>query len=60
MKHEHVFKVHVGIKVFGGAARAWIEQYPPHDEAWPSDVFTPLPEMWRCIDCGEQGYEVRL
>lgn len=49
-KHAHRFRLHVGIKVFGGTAWAWVE--------WDPRYLDGRVEMWRCIDCGEQGYEI--
>ena len=55
MRHEHIFTKHVGLRTsFGAIAWVWT--------AWlfPRWAF-PLPGepwMWKCIDCGEQGYEV--
>jgi hypothetical protein len=56
--HEHIhdFVEHIGIKVFGGQATAWIpvakvDIVPGHG--------LKAPRMLKCLGCGEQGYEVR-
>ena len=56
-KHEHVFTVHVGIRVFGGRSIAWVpKSLVVHRWYWDNEEPTH-PEMWRCTRCGEQGYE---
>ena len=51
--HVHNFRIHIGLRVFGGKSRAWLPVARVlghiHDE----------PVMWRCTECGEQGYEIR-
>lgn len=62
--HEHTFTRHVGLPVFGGRARAWVDER--FVSGSPADVYfeptfksVPAPMMYRCTGCGEQGYEVR-
>jgi len=53
MKHDHVFMVHVGISVFGKTGTAWV------DERFVQGAADDQIRMLRCVQCGEQGYEVR-
>lgn len=48
---EHEFARHVGVKVFNNKGMAWVQL---------SLVIGSenLPEMWICVHCGEEGYEV--
>jgi hypothetical protein len=50
--HKHRFRLHVGVRVFGGTGIAWLEWHPARQ---PEEYSL---EMWRCIDCGEQGYMI--
>ena len=55
MNHEHTFELHIGIKVFGRRATAWV---PWPAVSGPGLVADDALEMLRCLKCGEQGYEV--
>lgn len=48
---EHEFARHVGVQVFNKKGMAWVQL---------SLVVggEDLPEMWICVHCGEEGYEV--
>jgi len=55
VNHEHTFELHIGIKVFGRRATAWV---PWPAVSGPGLVADDALEMLRCLKCGEQGYEV--
>lgn len=56
--HEHNFQDHIGIPVFDHTAIAWVPAIHVENRAAWKNVDT-APHMQRCVDCGEQGYEVR-
>jgi len=57
--HHHRFVKHVGITTSFGAT-AWVPWYNVFGGygGLARDAFGGVLEMQRCLDCGEQGYEV--
>jgi hypothetical protein len=50
--HTHTFELHVGLRTSFGVL-AWVPLnyvFGSWGQTWP--------RMWRCTECGEQGYEV--
>ncbi len=62
---KHTFEAHVGVKVFGGRAYAWVPMRyvtTPLGRPFKPDKLRAAGHQvlitWRCTKCGEQGYEV--